>query len=82
MYPDRRLQLFHLPKWTPRFLGETARGTMSEEDLTTWPPCQRPYFLKDEAEAALETKKEQTKQFEAFEKLSLQFEKKTSKKNA
>ena len=64
--PDRRLQLFHLPKWAPKFVGETARRNIPPEDLVTWPPCQMEYFLKEEAEAALKAKRDQTKPDEAI----------------
>ena len=80
--PDRRLQLFHLPKCAPKFLGESAREKIAEEELATWPPCQKAYFLKEEAEAALKAKQDQSKQFESFEQLSLEFDKKTKRKNA
>ena len=80
--PDRRLQLFHLPKWAPKFLGESAREKIAEEELATWPPCQKAYFLKEEAEAALKAKQDQSKQFQSFEQLSLEFDKKTKRKNA
>ena len=80
--PDRRLQLFHLPKWAPKFLGESAREKIAEDELATWPPCQKAYFLKEEAEAALKAKQDQSKQFQSFEQLSLEFDKKTKRKNA
>ena len=80
--PDRRLQLFHLPKWAPKFVGETARGNLPPENLATWPPCQRAYFLKKEVEAARKAQRDQTKQFEGFEKLRLLFDKKMKKKQA
>ncbi len=80
--PARRLQLFHLPKWAPKFLGESAREKIPEEELATWPPCQKAYFSKAQAEAALKAKLNQTKQFAAFEKLSLAFDKKPNRKNA
>ena len=80
--PDRRLQLFHLPKWAPKFLGEIARANKPPEELETWPPCQMACFLKKDVEAAREAQRNQTRQFQAFENLTLQFDKNFKKKDA
>ena len=74
--PDRRLQLFGLPRWLPRFYSDPVREKMPDVTFVSRPPCTRRYFSSKEMEQIAKVNKNQSKKYDGFECLLVELVKK------
>lgn len=76
--PARRLRIFDLPRWVPRFFSEPVRSKMPGSHFDHMPPCGRKCFLKEEIDQCYALEAMQRLRFLQFEKLVLRLTDKSS----
>ena len=74
--PERRLQLFNLPRWLPHFYSDPVREKMTGTTFVGRPPCERRCFSSDEMAEIAEVYKNQGKVYEGFERFLVEIVKK------
>lgn len=76
--PKRRLRIFGLPKWVPRFYGVDVRNKMPGSHFDHMPPCGRKCFLKEDIDRCDAIEAQQRRRFMSFERLVLRLSSKSS----
>ena len=76
--PERRLRIFDLPRWLPRFYGVDVRNRLPGSHFDHMAPCGRKCFLKEDIDRCHSVEEMQRKRFIEFEKLVLRLGRKSS----
>ena len=69
--PLRRLRIFEMPRWLPRFYSQKVQEDMPGSHFDHMPPCGRKCFLRDDIDLCRTVEETQRKRFITFEKMTM-----------